>query len=219
MLPVSTDSDRVRGPRDWGLTNHPCKYQPSKIQHAVQWLHVNFHTALTFCESLSRKISSSPIMIFKQQQQQQQPSQRVLALRQNKELPWVGGVGVENIAMEIAVQTVGKAPVNSGAVWWTYSCSSGSRCSSETVMMDFLAALYIFVCVFLFVTPEMGNKLIPSSREVLREWRTWGRRVCQNAMSVWHDSSSDRRPMSRKFCSLTCRRRTSFKKYNIFDPA
>lgn len=63
MLSVSTDSVCVRGPRDWGLTNHFCKYQPSKIQHAVQWLHVNFHTVLTFCESLSLKISSSLIMI------------------------------------------------------------------------------------------------------------------------------------------------------------
>lgn len=64
----------------------------------------------------------------------------------------------------------------------------------------------------------MGNKLIPSSRKVLREWRTWGRRFCQNAMSVWHDSSNDMLHMSRKFCDLSLEK-NSLKKYNIFDPA
>lgn len=218
MLSISADSDCVRGPRDWGLTNHLRKYQPSKVQHAVQWLHVNFHTVVTSCESLSLKISSSPIMILKQQQQ---PSQIVLVLCQNKELPWVGSVGVENIAVKIAVPTVGKAPVNSGAAWWTYSCSSRGCCSSVTFVMGFLAALYYFLCecVFLFVTPEMGNKLIPSSLEALWEWRTWGRGFCQNAMSVWHDSSNDMCPMSRKFCSLTCLWKKGLKQSDIFDLA
>lgn len=148
MLSVSTDSDCVRGPRDWGLTNHFCKYQPSKIQHAVQWLHVNFHTVLTFCKSLLLMISSSPIMMRKKTPKQ--PNKTVLVQCQNKGLPWVGSVGVKNIAVKIAVQTAGKAPVNSGPAWRTHSCSSGSCCSSVTLTMGFwpLVTTFFFLLSF-----------------------------------------------------------------------
>lgn len=91
-------------------------------------------------------------------------------------LPGVAGVGVEDSGMEIAAQTEGKAPVNSGTV--TAGLPDGRTAVVAAVVVGvtlsdgpFGSALQ-HICLVLFVAQKMGNKLGPFSREVLGELRT-----------------------------------------------
>lgn len=129
-------------------------------------------------------------------------------MRTNAKNEGVASVGVENSGMKIAVQTAGKAPVISGTV--TASLPYGRTAVVAAVMAvvtlnnwPFGSSLqhFFFFFLVLFVVLKMGNKLVPCSREVLGEWRTWGRRFCQNAMSAWHDNGNDMYPTSCKFHS------------------
>lgn len=218
MLSVSTDSDCVRGPRDWGLTNHFCKYQPSNIQHAVQWLHVNFHTVLTFCESLSLKISSSPIMIKKKNNNNRQTKQSWSSAK----IRGSHGLVVWGWrAMKIAVQTAGKAPVNSGPAWWTHSCSSSSCCSSVTLTMGFLAALHNFFCCGSVCGPKDGKQAYsmfswgPKGVEDLREEILSKCHVCLAWQQQWHESYVTQV----LFTDLSLEKKKKLKEIQHFDPA
>lgn len=124
---------------------------------------------------------------------------------QNVGLPGVAGVWVEDSGMEIAVQTAGKAPVNSGTV--TAGLPDGRTAVVATVVVGMTLSDGPFgstlqhICLVLFVAQKMGNKLDPFSREVLGEQRTWGKRFCQNAMSAWHDCGNDMYPTPCSFGS------------------
>lgn len=108
--------------------------------------------------------------------------------------------------MEIAIQTAGKAPVNSGTV--TAGLPDGHTAVVAAVVVGLtlsdgpFGSISNIFCLVLFGAQQMGNKLGPCSREVLGEQRTEGRRFCQNAMSAWHDCGNDMHPTPRLFCSL-----------------
>lgn len=78
--------------------------------------------------------------------------------------------------MEIAVQTAGKAPVDSGTV--TTGLPDGHTAVVGLTLRDGpLAALCNIFCLVLFVAQQMGNKLGQCSREVLGERRTRGKEI------------------------------------------